>query len=130
VARVLVVDDTPQIRLLLRLNLEIEGFDVEESADGATCMRRLRDSSRPRPDVVCLDAVMEPVDGWTVVEQIRGDEALRDLPILMITASVHRDEGRRAARAGVDSFIAKPFDPDAVVAEVARLSSAARAARR
>lgn len=119
----LVVDDTPAIRLLLRLNLELEGFVVEEAVDGASCLARLRDRRAPRPDVVTIDSVMEPVDGWTAVAEIRRDPALAGLPLVMVTASVQGHQRARAAAAGVDAFVAKPFDPDTVLGEVRRLSS-------
>jgi len=128
--RVLVVDDTPQIRLLLRLNLELEGYEVEEAGDGGSCLERLRDPARPLPDVVTLDAVMEPVDGWTLVSEVRRDPALRHLALVMITASVQAHQRARAHKAGVDAFVAKPFDPDAVLEVVAGLSSSSRPAGR
>ncbi|MFP5334997.1 MAG: response regulator, partial [Actinomycetes bacterium] len=124
--RVLVVDDTPQIRMLLRLNLELEGFVVEEAADGRACLERLRDESRPLPDVVTLDAVMEPGDGWTAVQEIRRDARLSHLPVVMITASVQAYQRTRAQRAGVDAFVAKPFEPAAVVDLVRDVSSSSR----
>lgn len=126
----LVVDDTPQIRLLLRLNLELEGFEVEEACDGAACLERLRDAARPLPQVVTLDAVMEPVDGWTAVQEIRRDARLAHLPLVMITASVQAYQRVRAQRAGVDAFVAKPFEPSAVVEMVRELSSSSRRAGR
>lgn len=115
--RVLVVDDTPQIRMLLRLNLELEGFEVVEADDGAVAIALLHEwaDTGLLPDVVTLDAVMEPVDGWTTVAAIRRDPRLRHLPLLMITASVQAHQQQRADRVGVDAFVAKPFDPQAVV---------------
>lgn len=128
--RVLVVDDTAAIRMLLRVNLELEGFVVEEAGDGRSCLERLRDRSRPRPDLVTLDAVMEPGDGWSTVREIRRDPALADLPVVMITASVQGYQRARAESAGVDAFVPKPFDPEAVVDLVRSLSSARRGGRR
>jgi CheY-like chemotaxis protein len=118
---VLVVDDMPQIRLLLRLNLELEGFEVEEAFDGEDCVGRLRDATRRRPDVVTLDSVMEPVDGWTAVSQIRSDPQLAALPVVMITASVQAHHRARAQAVGVDAFVEKPFEPDVVVEAVRSL---------
>ena len=129
-ARVLVVDDTAAIRMLLRMNLELEGFVVEEAVDGRSCLDRLRNASLPRPDVVTLDAVMEPGDGWAAVREIRRDPALADLPVVMITASVQGYQRARAESAGVDAFVPKPFDPDAVVAVVRSFSSGRPGARR
>jgi len=122
---VLVVDDTPQLRLLLRLNLELEGFTVEEAADGQECLTRLRNRSLPRPAVVTIDAAMEPVDGWTAVGQIRSDPALADLPVVMVTASVQAHHHARALAQGVDVFVDKPFEPSALV-EVIRSLLAGR----
>ena len=84
--RVLVVDDTPQIRFLLRINLELEGHVVEEAADGLACLTRLRDSTREPFDVVLLDAEMHPLDGWATTAEIRRDAALAALPVLMVSA--------------------------------------------
>ncbi len=115
--RVLVVDDTAQIRMLLRLNLELEGFEVVEADDGAVAIGLLHEWSEHGrlPDVVTLDAVMEPVDGWTTVAAIRRDPRLRHLRLLMITASVQAHHQQRAERVGVDAFVSKPFDPQTVV---------------
>ena len=127
-ARVLVVDDTAQIRLLIRLNLELEGHVVEEAADGDACLQRLRDPARPRPDVVTMDAVMEPRDGWTALADIRRDPALADLPVVMVTASVQAHQRARARAIGVDALVAKPFDPSDLVEVVERLAAGGRPA--
>jgi CheY-like chemotaxis protein len=119
--RVLVVDDTAQIRLLLRLNLELEGFAVTEAVDGEECLRLLRDPDVPRPDVVTVDAVMDPRDGFSTVLEMRRDPVLRDLPVVMVTASVQAQNRARAATAGVDAFVEKPFDPATVVGVVTDL---------
>ena len=116
--------------MLLRVNLELEGFVVEEAIDGRSCLARLRDVALPRPDVVTLDAVMEPGDGWSAVREIRRDTTLADIPVVMITASVQGYQRTRAETAGVDAFVPKPFDPDAVVAVVRSFSSGRPAARR
>jgi CheY-like chemotaxis protein len=127
--RVLVVDDTPAIRLLLRLNLELEGFDVQECADGGEALALLRDESRLLPDVVTIDAVMEPVDGWTAVADIRRDPRLAHLPVVMVTASVQAHHRARAVRRGVDAFVDKPFEPMALVAVVRSLAESGRPAQ-
>jgi CheY-like chemotaxis protein len=124
--RVLVVDDTAQIRLLIRLNLELEGHVVEEAADGDACLARLRDPTLPRPDVLTMDAVMEPRDGWTTLADIRRDPELADLPVVMVTASVQAHQRARARAVGVDALVAKPFEPTALVDVVERLAEQGR----
>ena len=115
---VLVVDDTAQIRLLIRLNLELEGFEVEEAADGAVALALLRErvaTGGPLPSVVTLDAVMEPVDGWSTVAAIRREPGLEGVRVVMVTASVQAHHRQQAERGGVDAFVSKPFDPSALV---------------
>jgi CheY-like chemotaxis protein len=129
VALVLVVDDTAQIRMLIRLNLELEGHEVDEAADGEECLARLRDPGAPRPDVVTMDAVMEPRDGWSAVAEIRRDPALSDIPVVMVTASVQAHQRARAVQVGVDALVAKPFEPTALVEVVEDLAAAGRPPR-
>ncbi len=123
--RVLVVDDTPQIRLLIRLNLEFEDFDVDEAADGAEALAGLRAdvaAGRGVPQVVTLDAVMEPMDGWATAAAIRHDPVLAGIKVVMVTASVQAHHRQRAERGGVHAFVTKPFDPQTLVDVVRALS--------
>ncbi len=125
-ARVLVVDDTPQIRMLLRVNLEIEGYAVEEREDGRSCLSRLRSAGLPAIDVLVIDALMGPVDGWATTAAVREDPALSSLPVIMVTASVQAHHRARADAVGVDVFVHKPFEPTDVVEAVARLAARGR----
>lgn len=125
--RVLVVDDTPQIRMLLRVNLVLEGHHVEEAPDGVAALERLRRD--PPVDVLVLDALMGPSDGWATTAAIRADPALEDLPVLMVTASVQAHHRARAAQVGVDVFVTKPFEPTDVVEAVEALAARGRPVR-
>jgi CheY-like chemotaxis protein len=125
---VLVCDDTASIRLLLRINLELAGFEVLEAGDGQAALDLL-DRNRDRlPAVVLLDAQMTPLDGWEVVATIRGDAALAHLPIVMVTASLQQQEKERSIAAGVDAFVAKPFEPEELVDLVSGLAVSGRSA--
>lgn len=112
---VLVCDDTEPIRRLIRVNLELDGYDVEEVADGEALLDRLRRPGAPLPGVVILDAQMEPRDGWWAISQIRSDPRLLELPVLMVTASVQQHDRVQAEAAGLDAFVPKPFDPEYLV---------------
>ena len=112
---VLVCDDTEQIRLLIRVNLELEGYEVEEAADGEALLERLRDESAPLPRVITLDAQMHPRDGWWAIGEIRADPRLAGIPVIMVTASVQQHDRVQAAQAGLDAFVPKPFDPEYLV---------------
>jgi CheY-like chemotaxis protein len=112
---VLVCDDTESIRLLLRINLELAGFEVIEAADGEAALALLTAAGDNLPSVVILDAQMCPRDGWWAIKQIRRTPELADLPVVMVTAALQQHERDRASGAGMDAFVPKPFDPDALI---------------
>lgn len=115
--RVLVVDDTPSIRFLIRTNLQIAGFEVDEAVDGVDCLEVLR-AGGELPDLITVDVMMPRLDGVSTVVKIRADEALRDLPIVMVTTQSHPADVQRAKDVGVDAYVTKPFDPDHLVSTV------------
>ncbi|OKK06523.1 hypothetical protein AMK26_10980 [Streptomyces sp. CB03234] len=115
--RVLVVDDNRVIRQLIRVNLELEGFEVVTAADGAECLDVVH---HVRPDVVTLDVVMPRLDGLRTAERLRDDPRTRDLPVAIISACT-RYEVESGLAAGVDAFLAKPFEPAELVRLVRQL---------
>ena len=120
--RVLVCDDTEQIRRLIRVNLELEGYEVVEAVDGQAVLEILQDVTLPLPDVITLDVVMPRRDGWWVVAAIRADPRLAHIPIVMVTASAQFHDREQAERATVDEFLAKPFDPEELLAKIEALT--------
>ncbi|MEW1721866.1 response regulator [Streptomyces sp. NPDC093109] len=116
--RVLVVDDNRVIRQLIRVNLELEGFEVVTAADGAECLEVVHDV---RPDVITLDVVMPRLDGMRTAARLRADPRTRPLPIAIISACTQH-EVEAGLTAGVDAFLAKPFEPAELVSLVGRLS--------
>ncbi len=106
--RVLVIDDEAPIRLLCRVNLEAEGMEVLEAADGPTGLAAARDE---KPDVILLDVMMPGLDGWQVAEQLLDDGETSEIPIIFLTARAEfRDRARGLDIGGVD-YITKPFNP-------------------
>lgn len=114
VPSVLVVDDTPSIRLLIRTNLEIEGFLVEEAKDGQECLDRLFGGD-PLPDVLTIDIMMPRLDGLNTVHALRVDPRTEDLLIVMVTTQAQAADIERGRKAGIDAYVTKPFDPDHLV---------------
>jgi CheY-like chemotaxis protein len=106
--RVLVVDDEPDVLLLCRVNLEFEGYEVAEATDGEQAMERLREQPF---DVVLLDVMMPKMDGWQVLEAVKADEDLKDLPVVMLTAKVQDQDQIRGWSQGAADYITKPFSP-------------------
>jgi DNA-binding response OmpR family regulator len=108
VTRVLVVDDDAPIRLLCRVNLEAEGMEVIEAADGTDGLEKARSAS---PDVVLLDVMLPKVDGWRVAEALLEDPTTGEIPIVFLTARAElRDQARGLELGGID-YITKPFNP-------------------
>jgi CheY-like chemotaxis protein len=128
--RVLVCDDTDAVRHLIRVNLELEGYDVIEAHDGEEALNILASitdaEDDPLPDVVTVDALMPRRDGWWTVGMIRTDPRLEHIPVVMVTASVQSHHRAQAEQAAVDGFIAKPFEPDELIALVGVLASGGR----
>ncbi|HQW74522.1 response regulator [Ornithinibacter sp.] len=123
---VLVCDDTEPIRRLLRINLELAGFRVAEAADGHAAMARLIDPEAQRPSVIVLDSQMAPYDGWWAIAAIRSHPRLDPVPVVLLTAAVIAHDAPQASDAGFDAFVAKPFDPDELIAAVSRLAERGR----
>ncbi len=112
---ILVVDDRQNIRALLRMYLEQEGYRVEEAADGLAALERVE--SAPVPDLLILDLMLPGADGWEVCRRIRAGEHA-DLPILMLTARDDDVDKIVGLELGADDYVTKPFNPREVVARV------------
>lgn len=115
--RVLVVDDTASIRFLIRTNLELAGFEVDEAVDGADCLDILA-ALDVLPDIITVDVMMPRLDGMATVTAIRANPRTRDLAVVMVTTQGHPADIQRANQAGVDAYVTKPFDPDFLVLTV------------
>jgi DNA-binding response OmpR family regulator len=105
---VLVIDDEAPIRLLCRVNLEAEGMQVLEAADGPAGLEKARAEG---PDVVLLDVMMPGLDGWRVAEELLDDPSTESIPIVFLTARAElRDRARGIDLGGID-YVTKPFNP-------------------
>lgn len=108
--KILIVDDEPDILLMLRVNLEAEGFVTLLAGDGETALRRIGEE---RPDVVLLDIMMPVVDGWGVLERLATmDPRPR---VILLTAKSSGHDFNKARELGADEYVTKPFDPDVLL---------------
>jgi CheY-like chemotaxis protein len=123
---VYVCDDTEQIRRLIRVNLELEGYDVREAGDGEELIAALDEIDR-LPGVITIDAQMNPRDGWWTIAQIRADPRLAHIAVIMVTASVQQHDRVQAQGSGLDAFVSKPFDPDHLIELVSGFMAEGRA---
>lgn len=106
--RVLIIDDEAPLRLLCRVNLEAEGMQVSEAADGESGLELAR---REKPDVVLLDVMMPRLDGWDVAESLIRDRSTREIPIIFLTARAELRDRARGLNIGGVEYITKPFNP-------------------
>lgn len=108
--KILIVDDEPQIRDILRLYFEKEGFEVIEAVDGAQALLKLQEH---KPELMLLDIMMPVLDGLEVCRQIRK---ISTVAIIMLTAKSEDDDRILGLDIGADDYIGKPFNPKEVVA--------------
>lgn len=106
---VLVVDDEPQARSMMRLILVRAGFDVVEAKDG---YQALDEVERRLPDLMILDIMMPGIDGFYVCEQLRADEKTANLPIIVLSAMTDADSVSRGKEVGATMYLKKPVSPD------------------
>ena len=120
--KVLIVDDDPDFVEYTRIVLDSQGYDVRTASTADVALRMMRDD---RPDVVLLDVMMSYVlDGISIARQMHDDPELRDVPVIMISAIVSRQEAGLFPTdeyLSVDAFMSKPVDPANLLVQVGKL---------
>lgn len=114
-AKIMVVDDDPYIRELVRVFLQREGFDIVEAADGREALARLEHTPA---DLVVLDIMMPNMDGWELCRELRK---MYDIPLLMLTAKGETSQKIKGFELGTDDYLVKPFEPAELVVRVKAL---------
>ena len=112
---ILIVDDDPHIRELLRFYLQKDGYKTIEAADGQDALRQLEERSI---HLAVVDIMMPNVDGYQLCEEIRNNY---DIPVLMLTAKDGILDKEKAYLAGTDDYIVKPFEPKEVLFRIKAL---------
>jgi CheY-like chemotaxis protein len=114
-AKLLVVDDEPAIRLLMQAILAQEGHEVETAADGLEALAAVE---RSIPDVILLDLMMPNMDGWRFLEELRLRGLRSRVRVIIVSALTDAETVRRGQAEGVSEHVAKPFDATAIVQAV------------
>jgi CheY-like chemotaxis protein len=107
--RILVVEDSPDIRGLWLAWLTLSGFVVDEAENGVEAIARARDH---RPDLVLMDLSMPIMDGVEAIRRLRAESSTADVPIIAVTALDTDEAAERAEAAGADTYLTKPVLPD------------------
>lgn len=114
-ARILIVDDEPHIRILLEQTLEEledEGVELDTADNGQDALDSIK---AEKPDLVFLDVMMPRMNGFEVCSAVKNDLGLKDVYIVMLTAKGQEFDRQKGLEAGADVYMTKPFDPDEVV---------------
>ena len=114
----LLVEDNEDNRTIYSTVLRYLGYQVIEAVDGLEAVALARSE---RPALILMDISIPGMDGWEATRVLRGDPSTRNIPIVALTAHALADDRKRAMEVGFNSYLAKPIEPNAVVAEVRRL---------
>jgi CheY-like chemotaxis protein len=122
--KILLADDSITIQKVIELTFSDEDFDVVTVGNGRLALEKM---AEVRPDIVLCDIIMPEKDGYDVCEQIKHDPKYAHVPVLLLTGAFEPFDQERAARAGYDGSLAKPFEPETLIAKVKELLSRAPA---
>lgn len=122
--KILLADDSITIQKVIELTFSDEDFDVVTVGNGRLALEKL---AEVRPDIVLCDIIMPEKDGYDVCEQIKHNPDFAHVPVLLLTGAFEPFDQERAARAGYDGSLAKPFEPETLIAKVKELLSRAAA---
>lgn len=112
---VLIVDDEPMARTLLRLMLVRAGFEVLEAENGFEALDKVK---QKQPDLVLLDVMMPGIDGFSVCEALRKNPLTIDLPIIMLSAKTDLESVNRGLRLGANKYLTKPISTEELTRQV------------
>lgn len=116
--KILLIEDEPHIVAALRFLLQREGLHVSDHDNGGNALEKIRSVS---PDLIILDIMLPEKSGMLILEEIREDGDLKDLPVLMLTAKGQRKDREAAETAGASLFMTKPFDNNELLKNVKKL---------
>ncbi len=117
-SKILVVDDDEAINELVKINLELLGYEVITALDG---IQGFTLAKQEMPDLIILDVMMPEVDGYTVAKRVRENPSTKDIPILMLTAMGQLEDKVKGFDIGVDDYLVKPFEMEELQVRVRAL---------
>ena len=121
--KILIVEDQPDIRKLIRMTLEFEDYEIHEAADGAFGLLM---ASAVGPDLVLLDVMMPgELDGLQVCQRIKSDPRLAHIKVVLLTARGQARDREAGQQSGADDYLVKPFSPRQLIETIERLVAVA-----
>lgn len=116
--RILIVDDEPNLMVLLESRLKIQGYEVIMASDGQA---GLETAKRCKPDLIILDLMLPKMDGYKVCGLLKNDTRYAKIPIILFTARIQESDRQMAKELGADAYVTKPFDPKILLAKIEEL---------
>lgn len=116
--KVLIADDEPALRSLLKTNLSFEGFETLTASNGEEALRVIREEA---PDVVLLDVMMPVMDGWQVLEELSKTNN-RHTRVILVTAKANNEAQLQGWELGCDEYLTKPFDLDDMIDRIVEVT--------
>jgi two-component system, OmpR family, alkaline phosphatase synthesis response regulator PhoP len=120
-ARVLVVDDEPDLIRILEFGLRAAGYQVEIAADGQEGLKKAREI---RPDIILLDLMLPKLDGYKVCRLLKFDERYRQIPIIILSARTQEGDQALAKEMGANRFVTKPYEFSEILGHIEALLKA------
>ena len=117
-ARVLVVDDEPDLVRILQFGLKAAGYEVESATDGQEGLKKAREM---KPDIILLDLMLPKLDGYKVCRLLKFDERFKQIPIIILSARTQEGDQTLALEMGANRFITKPYNFSEILAHVEEL---------
>ena len=116
--KILLVDDEPDLVLLMEARLRANGYDVLSAQDGQTA---LEVAKREKPDLIILDLMLPKMDGYKVCGLLKKDSRYAKIPIVMFTARAQEEDRKLGEEVGANAYLTKPFEPDTLLGKIREL---------
>ncbi len=116
--KILIAEDEPDIRELVALILELDGYEIVQARDGQDAVEKARTE---RPDLILMDVRMPRMTGYEACETLKADPATQHIPVVFLSAKGQAGEVEAGLRAGAVAYLLKPFDAEDLLAQVKRI---------
>jgi two-component system, OmpR family, alkaline phosphatase synthesis response regulator PhoP len=116
--KIVLAEDESHIARLITFKLEREGYEIHWAADGGSALEKVKEVI---PDLVLLDIMMPVMDGYEVLKNIKRDDSLKDIPVIMLTAKSQEQDIIKGFDLGSEDYIVKPFKPAELAARIKKI---------
>ena len=116
--KILIVDDEPQLVLVVKMRLEANKYEVITAQDGAEALEKVR---AEKPDLIILDVMLPKLDGYKVCRMLKFDERFKNIPVIIFTVRAQESDKEIVKEVGADAYIPKPFESEVLLAKIKEL---------